>query len=224
MAKPFNWSNSGISELASAIDSTQTTLTLLAGTGSRFPSTNFTLRIWDAATFPNPIDDPDNEIVFCTSRSTDTCTVTRGQEATSGVSHAAGEDIIMPVTKAFLDDLAPIPAGTVMLFFQGSPPTGWTQVTTQNDKALRVVSGAGGGAGGTTAFSVAWPSHLHTLLPVGIAVVDARNGTRIGSDTNSNNLTAVGGNVGEFQQRTIDTNSLATINPQFIDVIVASRD
>lgn len=46
-----------------------------------------------------------------------------------------------------------IPAGTVMLFFQASAPSGWTQVTTQNDKALRVVSGTGAGTGGSTAFT-----------------------------------------------------------------------
>ena len=44
-----------------------------------------------------------------------------------------------------------IPDGSVMAFFQASAPTGWTQVTTQNDKVLRVVSGTGGGTGGTWA-------------------------------------------------------------------------
>jgi len=44
-----------------------------------------------------------------------------------------------------------IPNGSVMAFFQASAPTGWTQVTTQNDKVLRVVSGTGGGTGGTWA-------------------------------------------------------------------------
>lgn len=46
-----------------------------------------------------------------------------------------------------------IPGGSVMLFYQGAAPTGWTQVTTQNDKALRVVSGTGGVTGGTNPFS-----------------------------------------------------------------------
>ena len=46
-----------------------------------------------------------------------------------------------------------IPSGTVMVFFQVSAPTGWTQVVTQNDKALRVVSGSGGGTGGTHGLS-----------------------------------------------------------------------
>jgi hypothetical protein len=46
-----------------------------------------------------------------------------------------------------------IPSGTVMLFYQAAAPVGWTQVTTHNDKGLRVVSGVGGGSGGTNSFS-----------------------------------------------------------------------
>ena len=44
-----------------------------------------------------------------------------------------------------------IPDGTVMAFWQSGAPTGWTQVTSQNDKVLRVVSGTGGGTGGVWA-------------------------------------------------------------------------
>jgi hypothetical protein len=50
------------------------------------------------------------------------------------------------------------PTGTAMLFFQAAAPTGWTQVTTQNNKALRVVSGTGGGTGGSVAFTTAFAS------------------------------------------------------------------
>ena len=46
-----------------------------------------------------------------------------------------------------------VPPGTVMLFYQAAAPLGWTKLTTQNDKALRVVSGNGGVAGGTNSFS-----------------------------------------------------------------------
>lgn len=61
-----------------------------------------------------------------------------------------------------------IPAGTVMVFFQAAAPTGWTKLTTQNDKALRVVSGASGGsAGGTTGLSTgiahSIATHTHTI-------------------------------------------------------------
>ena len=51
---------------------------------------------------------------------------------------------------------AGVPSGATMLFYQSSAPTGWTQVTTQNNKALRVVSGTGGGTGGSSAFTSAF--------------------------------------------------------------------
>ena len=41
---------------------------------------------------------------------------------------------------------------TVSVFYQAAAPTGWTQVTAHNDKALRLVNGTGGGFGfGNTA-------------------------------------------------------------------------
>lgn len=49
-------------------------------------------------------------------------------------------------------------SGTATFFAQATAPTGWTKSTTHNDKALRVVSGSGGGAGGTTAFSTVMAS------------------------------------------------------------------
>jgi len=54
------------------------------------------------------------------------------------------------------------PSGTKMVFYQISPPTGWTKDTSNNDKALRVVSGSGGGTGGTHGLSSP-PSHTHDL-------------------------------------------------------------
>jgi hypothetical protein len=48
-------------------------------------------------------------------------------------------------------------AGTKTDFFQASAPTDWTQDTANNDKQLRVVSGTGGGTGGTAAVSS--PAH-----------------------------------------------------------------
>lgn len=44
------------------------------------------------------------------------------------------------------------PSGTRMLFQQTAAPTGWTKDTTNDDKALRVVSGTAG-TGGTNALS-----------------------------------------------------------------------
>lgn len=48
------------------------------------------------------------------------------------------------------------PSGTVKVFYQAAAPVGWAQTTTHNDKALRVVSGNGGGSGGTTVLSSAF--------------------------------------------------------------------
>jgi hypothetical protein len=79
--------------------------------------------------------------------------------------------------KHYVDNAAPppFPSGTVMVFYQAAAPTGWTKLTTQNDKALRVVSGNGGVAGGTNAFSTVQAQSVvgnHTLntneIPPGI--------------------------------------------------------
>jgi hypothetical protein len=59
---------------------------------------------------------------------------------------------------------------TVSVFYQAASPTGWTKVTTHNDKALRVVSGTGGGFGfggvsgaGGLPFSTVFPSSTSSL-------------------------------------------------------------
>lgn len=51
-----------------------------------------------------------------------------------------------------------IPGGTVLAFFQAAAPVGWSQITTHNNKALRIVSGTGGGSGGSVAFTTAFAS------------------------------------------------------------------
>ena len=60
-----------------------------------------------------------------------------------------------------LTGVDPFPSGTKLSFFQASAPTGWTQDTSNNDKVLRVVSGTGGGTGGTHALTSP-PSLAHT--------------------------------------------------------------
>ncbi len=90
----------------------------------------------------------------------------------SGEKRTTTQDI------ANLAPSGPIPSGSVMLFFQADAPTGWTRITTQNNKAFRVVSASGGGAAGATAFTTVFgaakvvggtaiseaqmPSHVHT--------------------------------------------------------------
>ena len=70
-----------------------------------------------------------------------------------------------------------VPSGSAMVFFQTAAPTGWTKSTANNDKALRVTSGDGGGTGGSVAFETAFASQ-------------AVSGTNAGTALNSNQIPA----------------------------------
>lgn len=63
-----------------------------------------------------------------------------------------------------------IPKGARMVFYQAAAPTGWTQVTTVNDRVLRVVSGSGGGSGG--AWSIAGLSASTSISVQGHALTE----------------------------------------------------
>lgn len=51
-----------------------------------------------------------------------------------------------------------IPSGTVTNFFQATAPTAWTKLTTNDNAAIRIVSGTGGGTGGSVNFNTAFAS------------------------------------------------------------------
>jgi hypothetical protein len=102
-----------------------------------------------------------------------------GQVGIGTAAPSAALEIASP--GVFKGAWAYMPTGTAVVFFQAAAPTGWTKVTTVNDKALRVVSGATGGAtGGAIAWSTAFsgsgtvgstvltvnqiPSHTHTYV------------------------------------------------------------
>ncbi len=90
-----------------------------------------------------------------------------------------------------------IPSGTVMSFFQAAPPVGWTQVTSHNDKMLRVVSGTGGGNGGTNDVSAGLAhthtvaSHVHTIPE---ASIEHRHETPIVYDSSTGQVYGVAEN------------------------------
>jgi len=165
-----------------------------------------------------------------------------------------GTNTTQIATTAFVIANAPvtIPAGTVMLFYQAAAPTGWTQVTTQNNKALRVVSGTGGVAGGTTAFSTVFanqtptittsglsagattlttaqiPSHAHSISILtgggstvsGISYLNAN----CASPSSVNTGSAGGGGSHDHTISGSATSSAITLNVQYIDIILASKD
>jgi hypothetical protein len=118
--------------------------------------------------------------------------------------------------------------GTEMVFFQAAAPTGWTQNTSNTDKALRIVSGSGGGSGGSALLSSGnvgghtlveseIPSHNHTiaLYDDPAEVTDRvrkadKNGAADGTTTTGNR----GG--GGSHDHSLDI--------AFIDVIIAAKD
>lgn len=85
----YLFANNAKSTLSAPISSVATTLSLSPGTGDLFPDPAggdiFTLTMTDAATGSN------YEIMHCTARAGDVCTVVRGQEGTSPEAWTTGD-------------------------------------------------------------------------------------------------------------------------------------
>ena len=79
-----------------------------------------------------------------------------GDTMSGALTNSSG--FIGPLFGTLTGAWAYMPAGTTAVFYQASAPTGWTQVTTSDDAALRVVSGTGGTTGGTVGFTTAFAS------------------------------------------------------------------
>lgn len=235
-------SNNASAAIALSITASDTTIILAAGQGVEFPSPGASDYFY--ATL---VDSSNNlEIVKCTSRSADTLTVVRGQDNTAARSFAAGSLLELRIVAATFTDLQneivpdpPFVAGTVMLFAQSAAPTGWTKLTTNNDAALRVVSGTAG-TGGVTGFSAVFsasgvasnsialtlaqmPNHSHTLNP-NFNV----NFSRAGFDPSGLAfLTSEAGGSGFsiLNSGSSDTHyHTTTMNLKYVDVILASKD
>lgn len=98
--------------VTTGVDETTTSISVDTGQGARFPTAPFNAVIWNSTDYPDPADDPNVEVVRVTAKSTDTFTITRGQEGSAATPHdAAGKtyQIIAPLTaKVINDDLYPL--------------------------------------------------------------------------------------------------------------------
>jgi parallel beta-helix repeat protein len=95
-------------ETAAAVDSTQTTVSVVDASIFPDPAVDgeYNVVIWDASTFPRPDQDGDVEVLRVTAIDTgaNTLTVVRGQEGTSGVSHPTESAVhLSPTAKMFSD-------------------------------------------------------------------------------------------------------------------------
>jgi hypothetical protein len=163
---------------------------------------------------------------------------------------ASGTNTTQIATTAFVQSAitaaAAFPSGTTMMFVQTSAPTGWTKSTTHNDKVLRIVSGSAS-SGGTTAFSSVFTDQTPTIsssLSVGATTLTT---AQMPSHTHSIPTTGCGGGgnavinsgnaVSSFQSGAAGsggshthslsgsvTSSAITLNVQYVDAIIATKN
>ena len=87
-----------------------------------------------------------------------------------------------------LTGVEPFPSGTKQVFYQASAPTGWTQDTAAalGNAAMRVVTGTGGGTGGSDTFQTTFGSSRSTEtkdLPVSGSVSGTVGATTLSTPT-----------------------------------------
>lgn len=142
------------------------------------------------------------------------------------------------------------PTGTLMLFQQTSAPTGWTKQTTHNNKALRVVSGTAS-SGGTNSFTTVFadqtpiidasglssgattlstsqiPSHNHSTNIAGIPDPGPTYRGSTDPTTAPSTITTSSTGGGGSHSHTLTgsvTASAITLNVQYVDLIIASKN
>lgn len=176
---------------------------------------------------------------------TGTLLLGNGSEGTAGQVFTSNGAGALPTFQA----ASGFPAGTAMMFVQTAAPTGWTKSTTHNDKALRVVSGTAS-SGGTTAFSTVFanqtptittsglsagattlstsqiPAHTHSYTALLNNNTNAGGGESSGG-TNNQGLTTGSQGGGGSHTHSISgsaTSSAITLDVQYVDVIIATKD
>jgi cytoskeletal protein CcmA (bactofilin family) len=129
-----------------------------------------------------------------------------------------------------------IPSGTLMLFNQTAAPTGFTKVTTHNDKALRITDGTVG-TGGSVAFETAFasqavsvaattiststmPSHNHSYNLYGLIPAVTNKIGSSGAGYGATNTVTSTGSGGSHTH----TGTAIDLDVAYVDVIIASKD
>src|SRR5262245_38699682 len=104
----IKWSNNASTTVAGSITATDTTVALAAGTGVLFPAP--TGGDYFKATFYDQATKTLTEIVHCTSRAGDICTIVRAQEGTTAKAWSASDLFANLVTAGTLSSF--VQAGT----------------------------------------------------------------------------------------------------------------
>lgn len=94
--------------VSTGYNNTDVTIVLTAGHGAKLPTAPFNVTWWNSTDYSDPSDDPNVEVVRVTAISTDTLTVTRAQEGTSGSTKNTGAKtykMIAGLTSKMVNDI-----------------------------------------------------------------------------------------------------------------------
>ena len=154
---------------------------------------------------------------------------TSGSVTLSAPAIAGSVVITLPTTSGTMTAFA---SGTVMLFVQTAAPTGWTKSVANNDKALRVVSGAAS-TGGSVAFTTAFasglsdsavtlttaqiPSHNHNFIQYQATGGGNSSAAAAAANSVTTTVSSTGGG-------TSHTHSLPSFAVSYVDTIIATKD
>lgn len=199
-----------------------------------------------ASEFNNFVDDVGSEITGSLPRNGAAgmnAPLAMGGNKITGIANGSNPTDAMAFGQ-FVPSIA-FPSGTIMLFVQTAAPVGWTKLVTDDNKALRIVSGtvtSGGTAGFTSVFGAAKTTGSHVLtqaeLPtvtfpdtLGVSFTAAREGTSVSATggsgkfyaTDSNMTPSITGSVTSGGSDTGHTHTLS-LDLKYLDVIQASKD
>ena len=188
------FANNAATGLVYPITSTQTTIYVNGGSGSLFPSPSggnyFPITFVSQKT-------GNMEIAYCTARSGDVFTITRGQEGTTAQAFAVGDAVQLRITAGSLNSIAgvtPVTSVTGGTGISTSPSTGAVVVT--NTGVTNITAGTGiTVSAGTGNVTVSSNGTLNTtnfsISEVGGKLVFKYGATTIASLDSSGNFTTL---------------------------------
>jgi hypothetical protein len=168
--------NNATGSLDAGITAGASSMDVKAGEGASFPDTT-----GDAAYFYVTLQKTSGawEIVKVTERATDTFTITRNVDSSTGAAQAFSADDIVslrPVASIITDIITELnlmnpsgtltaPSGTKLVFYQAAAPTGWTTDVAVADAVIAVKGGSNAydDTAGTLVGTWTQPNHTHTI-------------------------------------------------------------
>jgi len=158
---PHQWANNAESTLASGINASVTSIPLATGGGALFPTPG---QGYYVTIEEGPITAPTGrEIVLVTARSSDTLTVTRARQSTTGTAFSAGARVVLRITAGALDRF--VDTGDSRLSDARTPSTHASSHLPGGSDALTVAApssvGTSNSAGSAASFSRS--DHVHAI-------------------------------------------------------------